>query len=422
MGKVMTKQMLQFKSIGLQYDGKQILEDISFELHEEEIVALIGKSGSGKSTILRIMAELIEPSSGEVRFFNEMKGEKMSMVFQNFALLPWLTVEENIAMVLESRKISREQIQRITDDIIHLIGLNGYEMAYPKELSGGMKQRVGIARAMAVEPEIMLMDEPFSALDILTANTLKGDLIDLWMDNKIPLKSILIVTHNIEEAVMLADKILILSSNPGKIISEIKIDLPRPRNPKDINFIKYVDQVYSYFVLSQQSKGKSNINIVDIYYKVPAFFSLYGLLEFIGDHSGKIAISQLESKFNLDISDMLSALHFVEVLRFATAADNNVFLTNAGKMLVESDIQQRKKILAEHLMAHLPIISYIYSLLKERPNNSAPRERFLILLEDHLSTQDAFDALNSITHWGRYAELFFYNVKTGKYYLESSDD
>jgi NitT/TauT family transport system ATP-binding protein len=416
--------MLEFSSVSLSYGDKPIIENINFNLKEGEIVALIGKSGSGKSTMLRITAGLIKPTAGEVKYFNQTQDtnnlcEKISMVFQSFALLPWLTVAENIAMVLEAKRVNQQEINTRVESIIELIGLKGYEAAYPKELSGGMKQQVGIARALAVEPEIMLMDEPFSALDVLTANTLKSDLVDLWMDNKIPLKSILIVTHNIEEAVMLADRVIILSSNPGTIISEIAVDLPRPRNVKDPEFAKYVDEVYGYFISVQQTEKNKNLQIANIYYKVScsSASTLYGILEFVSDNSGRIALSLLEGKYDLDSSDIISATSFLELLKFAHLEDTEIVLTSAGKILIESDLQQRKKIFAEHLMRNLPIISYIHDILKERKDHTAPRERFLTLLEDHLSPDDAIQTLKSITNWARYTELFFYDNKTGKYHL-----
>ncbi len=412
----MKNKLLEFSSVCLKFNTP-IIEDINFTLNSDEIIALIGKSGSGKSTILRLVSKLIEPTTGQVNYFGDLEREKISMVFQNFALFPWLTVEENIAIGLEARGINASTIKSKCQNVIELIGLSGYEDAYPKELSGGMKQRVGIARSLLVEPEIMLMDEPFSALDVLTAGNLKSDLIDIWMDNKIPLKSIIIVTHNIEEAVMLADRVIILSSSPGTIVSQINIDLARPRNAKNTEFSKYVDLIYGYFTASQQKNQTSSV--IDIYYKVPFFSSniLYGLLEFIDSYSEQIAISFLDGKCGLNTSEVISATEFLTLLQFLRICDSQISLTAAGKLLIESDIPQRKKIFAEHLMKNLPIISYIYDILKERKDHSAPRDRFLILLEDHQSRSDAKETLRAITNWGRYVELFFYDDQNARYYL-----
>jgi NitT/TauT family transport system ATP-binding protein len=412
----MKKKLLEFDSVSFEPDQKKILNNINFCINDDEIIALVGKSGSGKSTILKLIVQIIKPTKGEVRYFNGIDSSKIAMVFQNFALFPWLSVEENISTVLEARNIAEDKINYKTASVIEMIGLSGYEKAYPKELSGGMKQRVGIARALAVEPEIMIMDEPFSALDVLTANTLKSDLIDIWRDTKIPLKSILIVTHNIEEAVSMADKVIVLSSSPGSIIAEIEIDIDRPRSPKDIYFDKYVEQLYGYFISSEQGKSAQGFRVVDLYYKVPYFSSFIGLLNCIGGETGGTLLSDLEEKSDLNTSQILSVTAFLEILKFIVIKDNLVVLTPAGKMITEADIKQRKKIFAEHLIKHLPIISYICDVLRSKAERRAPRERFITLLEDRLSKKDAQEALKAITHWGRYTGLFFYNSHTGQYY------
>jgi NitT/TauT family transport system ATP-binding protein len=411
----MKKKLVEFVNTSLEIDGKQIIKNISFAVNDDEIIALIGKSGSGKSTILKLLSKIISPTQGEVRYYSDISNQKISMVFQNFALFPWLNVEENISTVLEARNIAEDKIRHKTASIIDMIGLSGYEKAYPKELSGGMKQRVGIARALAVEPEIMIMDEPFSALDVLTANTLKSDLIDIWKDSQIPLKSILIVTHNIEESVLLADRVIVLSSSPGSIVADIDIELNRPRSAKDIHFENYTEQLYSYFIAGNSSAGSSAIN-VDLYYKVPYFSSFYGLLECLSGELGSALLGELEDKCDLNTSEILSATNFLAILKFISIQDNKVSLTPAGKMLTESDIKQRKKIFAEHLNKNLPIIPYICDVLSSKPERRAPKERFMTLLEDRLSKKDAQEALKAITHWGRYSGLFFYNSHTAEYY------
>lgn len=413
----MKNKLLEFAGVGLQIADKEIIRDINFEINQDEIVAMIGKSGSGKSTILKLVLQIIKQTQGQVSYHNGITGDKISMVFQNFALFPWLTVEENIQTVLEARGMSKDQIARKTASVIELIGLSGYEEAYPKELSGGMKQRVGIARALVVEPEIMIMDEPFSALDVLTSNTLKNDLIDIWRDSQIPLQSILIVTHNIEEAVMLADRVIVLSSSPGSIVAEIEIELERPRSSKDEYFNGYVDKLYSYFTSLQGSADYQKPTHVDIYYKVPYFSSFYGLLECVQNEAGKISLSDLDDKCDLNTGEIISATSFLEVLKFISLKDNIVALTQGGHDLVESSIQQRKRIFAEHLMKNLPIIAYICNILKSKRHKNAPKERFLSLLEDRLMPQEAQQTLRAVTHWGRYAELFFYDSRTGLYYI-----
>src|SRR6202167_301321 len=216
--------------------GRLVLDHLDFTLREGEIVAILGKSGSGKSTFLRILAGLIPASDGSVEYrgrpvFEPARG--VAMVFQSFALFPWLTVLGNVELGLEAQGITAAERRRRAVDAIDLIGLDGFENAYPKELSGGMRQRVGFARALVVNPTLLLMDEPFSALDVLTAETLRTDLLDLWNEPPLPIKSILIVTHNIEEAVFMCDRILVLSSNPGRVIAEIQVPFKHPRNRLD---------------------------------------------------------------------------------------------------------------------------------------------------------------------------------------------
>src|SRR5579864_9312530 len=224
-----------------------VLDDVNLSLREGEMVGLLGRSGSGKSTLLRIVAGLLEPTAGEILWRDKpVRGptEGVAMVFQSFALFPWLTVQENVELGLEARGVSRAEREKRADDAIDLIGLGGFASAYPKELSGGMRQRVGFARALVVHPELLLMDEPFSALDVLTAETMRTDIIDLWIEGRLPVRSVLMVTHNIEEAVLMSDRILILSSNPGRIMAEIKITLPHPRNRDDPRFRQQVDEIY----------------------------------------------------------------------------------------------------------------------------------------------------------------------------------
>jgi NitT/TauT family transport system ATP-binding protein len=216
-----------------------VLEDVNLALREGEIVALLGRSGSGKSTLLRIVSGLLKPTGGQVMWRGiPISGptDGIAMVFQSFALFPWLTVQENVELGLEARGVARAERKQRADDALDLIGLGGFASAYPKELSGGMRQRVGLARALVVHPDLLLMDEPFSALDVLTAETLRTDLIDLWAEGKLPVKSMLMVTHNIEEAVLMCDRILVFSSNPGRVASELTVPFPHPRNRLDAAF------------------------------------------------------------------------------------------------------------------------------------------------------------------------------------------
>ena len=233
-------------------EGKtHVLADVSLEVMDGEVLAIVGPSGCGKSTLLRIMHGLIPPSAGNVMFAGRLHdGINLAcgMVFQSFALLPWLTVEQNVMVGLEARGIDEPTSKKRAGKYIDKVGLDGNEDAYPRELSGGMKQRVGLARALAVEPKVLLMDEPFSALDALTSINLREELIDLWADPSLPVDTIVIVTHIIEEAVELADRIVVMASNPGRIVKTIKVDLPRPRPKKAPEFTALVDEVFSLIV------------------------------------------------------------------------------------------------------------------------------------------------------------------------------
>src|ERR1700686_1125135 len=238
--------------------GHLVLEDVDMSLRSNEIVALLGRSGCGKSTLLRVIAGLLRPTSGTVKIGGadvEGPASQVAMVFQSFALFPWLTVLENVEIGLEAQRVDPETRRKRALAAIDLIGLDGYEIAYPKELSGGMRQRVGLARALVVHPQVLLMDEPFSALDVLTAETLRTDLLDLWCEGRMPISSILMVTHNIEEAVVMCDRILVFSSNPGKIISEIRVDLPQPRSRLDPKFRQLVDDIYA--LMTSRPVGKA---------------------------------------------------------------------------------------------------------------------------------------------------------------------
>src|SRR5580698_9505024 len=225
-----------------------VLDDVDVSLYAGEIVGLLGRSGSGKSTLLRIVSGLLKPTTGDVLWHGKQitgPAEGAAMVFQSFALFPWLTVQENVELGLEAQGVPRAEREKRAEEAIDLIGLGGYEGAYPKEMSGGMRQRVGLARALVVHPDLLLMDEPFSALDVLTAETLRTDLIDLWMEGKLPIKSILMVTHNIEEAVLMCDRILVFQSNPGRVATEMTVPFPHPRNRLDPAFRQLVDDIYA---------------------------------------------------------------------------------------------------------------------------------------------------------------------------------
>ena len=408
----------------------KVLDDINLTLKDGEIVGLLGKSGSGKSTLLRIISGLIHPTAGTVMFNGEANNSfGISMVFQTFALFPWLTVLQNVELGLEALGVPDKEMRKRALEAIDLIGLDGYESAYPRELSGGMKQRVGFARALVVNPSILLMDEPFSALDVLTAETLKTDFLDLWIERKMPLKSVLLVTHNIEEAVFMSDRILIFSSNPGKIAAEIKVDLPHPRDRQSPEFMAMVEQIYTLMTSGMRkrdfSTSANKAHEITMHDNLPRVSpnQLAGLMEALAaaPYNGRADLPALDQDLGMGTEEVLHLVEALRILKFADVAEGDIHLTAAGHIFADADTQKRKAIFAEHLIQSIPLAAYVYRVLQGRPGNHAPRIRFLTQLEDHMTEEDATEALAAITSWGRYAELFAYNDNSEMYSLENPE-
>jgi NitT/TauT family transport system ATP-binding protein len=345
----------------------------------------------------------------------------MAMVFQSFALFPWLTVLENVELGLETMGVPEGERRRRALAAIDLIGLDGFESAYPKELSGGMRQRVGFARALVTNPDVLLMDEPFSALDVLTAENLRTELLDLWETRRIPTKAILMVTHNIEEAVLMADRVLILSSNPGRIISNEQIDLPRPRDRNDSAFLARVETIYRAMttpiatvvgavgVESEHTSLGMRLPEADV-------AQIIGLIEQVesGSGQGRGDLPALAAGMQLDVDDLFPLIDAAELLGFAQIREGDINLLPEGVKLARSDIQERKVIFAEHLINRVPLIAHIRRVLSTRPDHRAPRERFLTELEDFMGTEEATRTLDTAIEWGRYAELFEYDAREGR--------
>ncbi|MCB1827677.1 MAG: nitrate/sulfonate/bicarbonate ABC transporter ATP-binding protein [Coxiellaceae bacterium] len=404
-----------------------VLKDVNFTMNEGEIVALLGKSGSGKSTLLRLISGLLNPTAGKIYYRNkEVRGpaKGISMVFQQFALMPWLTVFQNVELGLEALGIPIEERRERTLKAIDTIGLDGFESAYPKELSGGMSQRVGIARALVVEPEVLLMDEPFSALDVLTAENLRTDLIDILQEKKTKIKSVLIVTHNIEEAALMADRILVFSINPGFVRSEIKVDLPHPRNDQDEKFRKLVDQVYT---LMTRPVGKAapevKHKVIDMGYRLPQveISELIGFMETLAapEYTGRIDLPEVADIYHLEIDDLFPVTEALEILRFARVSEGDIELGQKGRELAEADILEKKKIFAAHLMSYVPLARHIRRVLDERSDHKEQEAFFTSELEDYLTEQAAAETLKVVIDWGRYSEIFAYDFNTGTLSLEN---
>jgi NitT/TauT family transport system ATP-binding protein len=432
----MTQMIMQIQGICKSFKKAEhqdllVLEHVNFNLQEGEIVALLGRSGSGKSTLLRIMAGLIPPSSGQIIYRDQaVKGpaQGIAMVFQNFALMPWLTVLQNVELGLEAQGIHRTERRQRALHAIDTIGLDGFESAFPKELSGGMRQRVGFARALVVNPDLLLMDEPFSALDVLTADNLKSDLLDLWQTKKTNTNSILLVTHNIEEAVLLADRIIIFSSDPGTIRAELRVELPHPRNEQEPAFRKLVDKIYLLMTTQNEQQTLHTFDDlktepIGLAYRLPDadISELTGLLETMDtpEHNGRIDLPELADSLHLNVDDLFPLTEVLEILHFAHVAKGDLILTPSGRLFANADIQERKKIFAIHLLKFVPLARHIRRILDERPGHRASKERFLAELEDYFSEQEAERVLRIMVAWGRYAEIFAYDHHTSTLSLEN---
>ncbi|OBS09521.1 ABC transporter ATP-binding protein [Acidihalobacter prosperus] len=399
-------------------DGEdlKILDGVDLTLHEDEILVLLGRSGSGKSTLLRIMSGLVPPTGGEVMYRGSpVTGPVpgLSMVFQSFALFPWLTVLENVELGLEARGVPRAERLRRALAAIDLIGLDGFESAYPRELSGGMRQRVGFARALVVDPDVLLMDEAFSALDVLTAENLRTDLLDLWEARQIPLRGILLVSHNIEEAVLMADRIVIFASNPGRVAAEIPVRLPQPRNRQAPEFRRLVEEIYA---IMTRRGPQAPRRAEGVSYRLPtaAINRLAGLVEAIdaeSETSGQrfISLPELADDMQLSVDDLFPLVESLELLDLAMVVQGQIALSAIGRRYVNGDTQERKAVFARQLLKHIPLAAHIRSVLDERPNHRAPADRFLTELEDSLSDEESQRVLDVAINWGRYAEIFAYD-------------
>jgi len=404
-----------------------VLDNINLALKDNEIVSLLGRSGCGKSTLLRIIAGLTPPTSGSVTIDGEPvngPASQVAMVFQSFALFPWLTVLENVEIGLEAQGISPHGRHKRALAAIDLIGLDGYESAFPKEMSGGMRQRVGFARALVVHPEVLLMDEPFSALDVLTAETLRTDLLDLWNERRMAISAILMVTHNIEEAVLMSDRILVFSSNPGRVLADIKVELPQPRNRLDPRFRALVDSIYARMTAKPDDKPREGLFPgTGISMELPQVSPnlLAGLMETIAaePYSGHADLPALATSLQMESDDLLHIAETLQLLRFAELAEGDIRLTEAGVRFVKEDMDERKKLFARHVLAHVPLVGHIKRVLDERATHRAPSSRFRNELEDQMSKKSAQSTLRAVISWARYGEIFAYDEDRGVFSFEN---
>jgi NitT/TauT family transport system ATP-binding protein len=410
-----------------QPDGSriQVIAPTDLAVYPGQMIALLGPSGCGKSTMLRMLTGLSPTSAGTVYWHGHpVSGEapNVSIVFQSFALFPWLTVIQNVEAPLEARGMPEFERHKRALRIIDAVGLDGFESAYPKELSGGMKQRVGVARALVVEPEVLFMDEPFSALDVLTAETLRGELLDLWMEKKIPTKAIFIVTHNIEEAVILADRIIVLGRNPAHIHAEFNVDIPHYRDRKDPRFVQLVDMIYRALTKQdhpelpvdphQSAQGGGRRQVLMLPHTRPG--GMAGLLEILVDKGGRANLHVLADELSLEIDALLPTVDTAVLLGMLQLGEGEAIITPEGRAFAQGDIQERKAIFRHAALANVPLLRQMEQALKAKANRTLPAEFFQDLLDEHFSEDEARRQLETAIQWGRYAEIFDYDAASGK--------
>ena len=410
-------------------ETKQFLavKDINLQIKSGEFVCLLGPSGCGKSTLLRIIAGLHAATSGVVAYHGRpLKGVNpyTTIVFQTFALYPWLTVQENVEIALKARGVPADVRTERALKLIDVVGLDGFESAYPRELSGGMRQKVGFARAMAVEPELLCLDEPFSALDVLSAEALRGELMELWLKKKIPTKAILMVTHNIEEAVFMADRIVIMSKDPGQIVTEIAVILRHPRHRKDTAFQNLVDNVYAAVAGPSKSKEEAlgtQPGQPGATRPLPnaQLNALAGLLEKLVEEGGRVDLYRMGGDLVLELDDLLPIVEAGDLLGFITLQEGDLLLTPLGRAYANATILARKAIIAGRVL-RLPVIAWIYETIRHDDNRRVARDYFRDKLQADFGDKTE-EQLDIAISWGRHAELFAYDHDTGELYLESHD-
>jgi len=401
-------------------DGTErpVLEGVDFTLREGEIVALLGRSGSGKSTLLRIMAGLIGVDAGSVQYRGQPlygPARAISMVFQSFALFPWLTVQQNVELGLEARGVPPAERAERAEKAIALIGLAGFEGALPRELSGGMRQRVGIARALVTEPDVLLMDEAFSALDVLTGERLRDDILELWQQGGMPTQAMLVVSHNIEEAVLMADRVLVFASDPGRVRSQLAIQLPRPRDPDSLEVRELIDEVYALMTAGAGRAGRpaGEAEKLRLHDRLPEadVARMDGLLELLADapFNGHADLPQLAEESELTDDELLPVAHAIGLLGLAQLQQGDLHLTPIGLRYVDGGHVLRQEIFGQQLLAHVPLAAHIRHSLEQDPAGALPEQPFLRLLQQHQDAHEAERSLRTVIEWGRHGEVFEYD-------------
>jgi NitT/TauT family transport system ATP-binding protein len=421
----------------------QVVGTTSLAIEPGKIIALLGPSGCGKSTLLRMLSGLSQPSSGTLLWHGKpLNGQtpNVAIVFQSFALFPWLTVLENVEAPLEAKGVPAVERRKRALRNLDTVGLDGFETAYPKELSGGMKQRVGFARALVVEPEVLFMDEPFSALDVLTAENLRGELMELWLNKKMPTSAIFIVTHNIEEAVMLADRVMVLGRNPARVRSDFNIRLKHPRDRKSARFVELVDYIYKVMTepnaehvlpdaettaeivvpaagITKEAVKKQEAPVRTARYQMlphARVGGIAGLVELLNDRGGREDLFRLSEELVMDVEDLLPILEACVLLGFALLKEGDVQITPQGVAFAQADIQQRKVLFRQAALEHVTILKQIDSILKRKSDHSIADEFFHDILDEHFAEDEVLRQFDTAMNWGRYAEIFDYDRENGR--------
>jgi NitT/TauT family transport system ATP-binding protein len=415
----------------------EVIAPTDLQIGAGKIIALLGPSGSGKSTFLRMLTGLSKPSSGQVFWHGKPMADQIphvSIVFQSFALFPWLTVIENVEAPLRARGIPSIERHKRALRMIDVVGLDGFETAYPKELSGGMKQRVGFARALVVEPEVLFMDEPFSALDVLTAENLRSELLELWLNKKMPTACIFIVTHNIDEAVLLADRVVVLGKNPARIRTDFEIDIPHYRDRNSARFLAYVDYIYKTLtkpdhemsapktvtaeVPNGRSKERTKFQMLP--HARPG--GIAGFMELLADRDGRDELYKMADDLAIDVDDLLPIVDAAVILGFAVVREGHVEITADGRAFGEADIQMQKEVFRDAALKNVAILRLIESTLHAKRDHAIGEEFFRDILDEHFTREEVERQFDTVLNWGRYSEIFDYDSETGRLFHRKEAD
>jgi NitT/TauT family transport system ATP-binding protein len=408
----------------------QVISATDLEIVPGEILALLGPSGSGKSTMLRMLTGLSRPSAGQVYWHGKPIGDteiNVSIVFQSFALFPWLTVLENVEAPLQARGVEPDERRQRSMRMLDTVGLDGFEAAYPKELSGGMRQRVGFARALVVEPEVLFMDEPFSALDVLTAENLRSELLELWANKTMPTKAVFLVTHNIEEAVLLADRIIVLGRNPGHIRTDFRVQIPHPRDRKSEPFTQLVDYIYKVLTKPDTAPaevpdqtGRKPRDQRQMHYQMLPHArpgGIAGLLELLLDKGGRDDIYRLADDLAFEIDDLLPIVDAAQLLGFLKIEEGDAVITESGAEFANSEILRQKELFRDAAVNGVLLLRQIRRALDTKSDHTVPEEFFLDMLDEQFSDDEAQRQMETAVAWGRYAEIFDFDAGRRRFVL-----